>query len=81
MYVKDAKTPTLYLHGLADSSCPSWQSEEMFMALKHMIVDTAMVLYEDSGHEIDASPEHYVDHRRRTVAWFDKYLKGRKETV
>jgi dipeptidyl aminopeptidase/acylaminoacyl peptidase len=81
MYVKDAKTPTLYLHGLADSSCPSWQSEEMFMALKHMRVDTAMVLYEDSGHEIDASPEHYVDHRRRTVAWFDKYLKGRKETV
>lgn len=75
MYAKDAKTPTLFLHGLLDSSCPSWQSEEMFMALKHMKVDTAMVLYECSGHSIDACPEHYVDHRRRTAAWFDKYLK------
>jgi len=37
-------------------------------------VPTALVIYEDEGHAI-RKPEHQVDQRTRTLAWFDRYLK------
>jgi dipeptidyl aminopeptidase/acylaminoacyl peptidase len=37
-------------------------------------VPTQLVIYENEGHGI-RGPEHQRDAARRTLAWFDKFLK------
>jgi dipeptidyl aminopeptidase/acylaminoacyl peptidase len=39
-----------------------------------MNVPSALVIYEGEGHAI-RKPDHQRDIRRRTLAWFDSYLK------
>ena len=38
-----------------------------------MNVPISLVIYPDEGHGI-RQPEHALDARRRTVAWFNRYL-------
>jgi len=72
--IKSATTPTLVLVGERDVECPPAQSLEFWHGLKAQGVPTALVIYEDEGHAI-RKPEHQVDQRTRTLAWFDRYLK------
>ncbi len=74
-YVKQCKTPTLFIHGAWDNVTAVNQAEEMFMALKKLGVDTAMAIYPNEGHGVRNQPQHALDYYRRTVKWFDKYLK------
>lgn len=73
-YIKQAKTPTLVLVGDRDGECPAPQSFEFWHALKALGVPTQLVVYPDEGHMIH-DPEHRRDIIRRTVAWFDQYLR------
>jgi len=72
--IKSATTPTLVLVGERDVECPPAQSLEFWHGLKAQGVPTRLVIYEDEGHAI-RKPEHQVDQRTRTLAWFDQYLK------
>lgn len=72
--IRDAKTPTLLYVGERDVETPAVQSMEFWHGLKAMKVPTTLVIYEGEGHAI-RKPEHQLDQRRRTVAWFEKYLK------
>jgi dipeptidyl aminopeptidase/acylaminoacyl peptidase len=81
MYIKNVKTPTLFLHGHEDSSCPIGQAEEMYMGLKRLGVDTQLVRYLKEGHGTHWKPENRLDLFSRIVAWFDTYLKGQSMTV
>lgn len=72
--IRNAKTPTLIYVGERDVETPAVQSMEFWHGLKAMKVPTTLVIYEGEGHAI-RKPEHQLDQRRRTVAWFDKYLK------
>ncbi len=72
--IKDARTPTLIYVGERDVETPAVQSMEFWHGLRAMKVPTALVIYEGEGHAI-RKPEHQLDQRRRTVAWFEKYLK------
>lgn len=72
--IKSARTPTLVLVGERDVECPPAQSQEFWHGLKAQGVPTALVIYADEGHAI-RKPEHAKDHRDRTLAWFDQYLK------
>jgi dipeptidyl aminopeptidase/acylaminoacyl peptidase len=72
--IKSAKTPTLVLAGERDVECPPAQSQEFWHGLKAMGVPASLVIYADEGHAI-RKPENQRDHRERTLAWFDKYLK------
>jgi dipeptidyl aminopeptidase/acylaminoacyl peptidase len=74
-FIKQAHTPTLITVGERDIEVPPTQSTEYFNALKAMNVPTSLVIYPDEGHGIRA-PDHVADMRRRTVAWFDRYLRG-----
>jgi dipeptidyl aminopeptidase/acylaminoacyl peptidase len=73
-FIKNAKTPTLVLHGERDSEVPTPQGYEFWHALKTLGVPTELVIYTDEGHGI-RDPKHQLDIVERSVAWFDKYLK------
>jgi dipeptidyl aminopeptidase/acylaminoacyl peptidase len=74
-FIKQVKTPTLILVGERDIECPVPQSFEFWHALKTFGVPTQFVVYAGEGHGI-GKPEHRRDILRRTVAWYDRYLKG-----
>jgi dipeptidyl aminopeptidase/acylaminoacyl peptidase len=73
-YVKQAQTPTLFIHGEQDNDVHITQAEEMYTALKRRGVDTVMVRYPREGHGL-REPKHRVDALQRTLDWFDRYLK------
>jgi dipeptidyl aminopeptidase/acylaminoacyl peptidase len=53
---------------------PTPQGYEFWHALKTLGVPTELVIYENEGHGL-RDPEHQRDTVRRTIAWFDKYLR------
>ena len=71
--IKSAHTPTFLYVGERDIEVPPTQSVEYWHALRAMNVSVSLVIYPDEGHAIRA-PEHTLDIRKRTVAWFDRYL-------
>lgn len=73
-YVRQAQTPTLFIHGEQDNDVHITQAEEMYTALKRRGVETVLVRYPREGHGL-REPKHRVDALERTLAWFDRYLK------
>jgi dipeptidyl aminopeptidase/acylaminoacyl peptidase len=73
-FIKNAKTPTLVLHGDRDSEVPTPQGYEFWHALKALGVATQLVIYTNEGHDVRRA-DHRLDIQERTVGWFDKYLK------
>ncbi|HZI87782.1 MAG TPA: S9 family peptidase, partial [Pyrinomonadaceae bacterium] len=73
-YVRQAQTPTLFLHGELDNDVHITQAEEMYMALKRRGVESVLVRYPREGHGL-REPRHRVDAIERTLAWFDRFLK------
>lgn len=74
-YVRQAQTPTLFLHGENDNDVHITQAEEMYMALKRRGVETVLVRYPREGHGL-REPKHRVDALERTLNWFDRFVKG-----
>jgi dipeptidyl aminopeptidase/acylaminoacyl peptidase len=73
-YVRQAQTPTLFIHGENDNDVHITQAEEMYMALKRRGVDTMLVRYPREGHGL-GEPKHRVDALERTIGWFDRYVR------
>jgi dipeptidyl aminopeptidase/acylaminoacyl peptidase len=73
-YVKQAQTPTLFLHGEQDNDVHITQAEEMFTALRRRGVESVFVRYPREGHGL-REPLHRVDALERTLGWFDRFLK------
>ena len=73
-YVKQAQTPTLFIHGEQDNDVHITQAEEMYTALKRRGVETVLLRYPREGHGL-REPRHRVDALERTLAWFDRFLK------
>lgn len=71
--IKTAHTPIFLFAGELDVEVPPTQSVEYWHAMKAMNVPVSLVIYPGEGHGI-RQPEHSLDARRRTVAWFDRYL-------
>lgn len=74
-YIKNCKTPTLFIHGAWDFCTNLNQAETMFTALKKLGVETVLAIYPNEGHGIRRYPSHVYDYFFRSLAWFDKYLK------
>jgi dipeptidyl aminopeptidase/acylaminoacyl peptidase len=74
-YVRQAQTPTLFLHGENDNDVHITQAEEMYMALKRRGVETVLVRYPREGHGL-REPRHRLDALERTLNWFDRYVKS-----
>ena len=73
-YIKQAKTPTLILHGGSDTRVPVGQAQELYMGLKKNNVPVEMVLFPREPHGL-REPRHQLDRMKRETAWFEKYLK------
>lgn len=74
-YVKNVKTPTMILHGQADTRVPLAQAQEFYMALKEMKVPVEFVVYPREGHGFN-EPRHQMDRVQRYVRFFAKYLNA-----
>ena len=69
-----AHTPTLIFDGIDDTSNPVGQSKGLYRALKHLGVETEMVLYPGEGH----SPKllsNNLDMFARILDWYDVHLR------
>jgi dipeptidyl aminopeptidase/acylaminoacyl peptidase len=78
-YIKDVKTPMMFILGEADYRTPPGAGgEEMFRALKFRKIPTVMVRFPDESHELSRSgkPWHRVERLQNIVGWFDHWLLG-----
>ncbi|HTF38152.1 MAG TPA: S9 family peptidase [Blastocatellia bacterium] len=74
-FIKQAKTPTLILHGGSDTRVPPSQAQELYMGLRKNGVPVEMVLFPREPHGL-LEPRHRLDKMRREYAWFSKYVLG-----
>jgi dipeptidyl aminopeptidase/acylaminoacyl peptidase len=74
-YIKQAKTPTLILHGGVDTRVPTGQAQELYMGLRKNGVPVELVFYPREPHGLQ-EPRHRADKMRREYAWFSKYVLG-----
>jgi dienelactone hydrolase len=73
-FIRNVKTPTFAFVGQNDIECPAPQTQEFWHALKALNVPTSIMIYPGEGHSL-RDPEHAADATRRSLAWFDRYLK------
>ncbi|OFW41869.1 MAG: hypothetical protein A3J29_01115 [Acidobacteria bacterium RIFCSPLOWO2_12_FULL_67_14b] len=73
-YANKVRTPTLFLHGENDNDVPIAESEQFFIALKDVGVDTVMVRYPREGHGLRET-RHVIDALDRSIAWYKKFFR------
>lgn len=73
-YIRAVHTPTFEFVGERDIECPAPQTQEFWHALKDLGVPTSIMIYPGEGHAL-REPAHTADALRRTLDWFDRYLK------
>jgi dipeptidyl aminopeptidase/acylaminoacyl peptidase len=76
-FIRNARTPTLILHGANDPANPVGQAMALYRALKHFKVEAQLVTYPREGH-LPREEMHQVDMLRRMLAWFDAHLAAAK---
>jgi dipeptidyl aminopeptidase/acylaminoacyl peptidase len=76
-YIGNARTPTLVLHNEFDLRCPIEQSEQVFVALKKLGVESEMVRFPDEFHGLSRTgrTDRRIARLNHILRWFDKYLK------
>ncbi len=74
-YVNNVKTPTMILHGQADTRVPIPQAEEFYRALYEKHVPVEFVTYPRENHGF-VEPRHIQDRLQRYVVFFGKYLSN-----
>lgn len=66
-------TPTLFMGGQSDFNVPIAGSEQMYQALKALLVPTELVVYPGQFH-LFSRPSYIYDRLQRYFAWLDRYL-------
>lgn len=74
-YLHNVKAPLLVLQGDNDPRVPKEEAEQVVDILTKDGKTVAVHYYANEGHGF-AKRENRIDSARRTVEWFDKYLKG-----
>jgi dipeptidyl aminopeptidase/acylaminoacyl peptidase len=74
-YVSNVKTPTMILHGQADTRVPIAQAEEFYQALYEKHVPVEYVTYPRENHGF-VEPRHIQDRWQRYLVFFGKYLNN-----
>ncbi len=73
-FIRQVRTPTLSVVGAVDIECPAPQTQEFGHALKTLGIPSSTVIYPGEGHRFN-DPAHLADLEKRTLDWFDRYLK------
>ncbi|MGB7283167.1 MAG: S9 family peptidase [Candidatus Acidiferrum sp.] len=74
-YIENVKTPTMILHGQADTRVPIAQAEEFYEALYERHVPVEYVTYPRENHGF-VEPRHIQDRWQRYLVFFGKYLNN-----
>ncbi len=74
-YIRNEKAPLLVLQGENDIRVPKEEAEQVVAILKKEGRTVDAHYYPAEGHGF-SKRENQIDSIRRTVQWFDKYLKG-----
>ena len=77
-FIRQAKTPLLVLQGDNDIRVPKEEAEQIVDILEKVGTVVAAHYYPNEGHGF-AKRENQVDAIRRTIDWFDRYLKAKPE--
>jgi dipeptidyl aminopeptidase/acylaminoacyl peptidase len=72
-HVANVKTPTMLVHGENDNDVPIAESEQFYIALKDVGVETIMVRYPREGHGV-REIGHQIDLMDRSIAWYKKHF-------
>jgi dipeptidyl aminopeptidase/acylaminoacyl peptidase len=72
-HIRNAKTPTLILHGEADDRVSPAEGREMYIALRTLGVETQFVTYPRERHSF-IERKHQLDLIRRVVEWYERFL-------
>jgi dipeptidyl aminopeptidase/acylaminoacyl peptidase len=74
-YIHNVKAPLLVLQGNNDPRVPKEEAEQVVESLRKDGKTVDAHYYPNEGHGFEKR-ENQIDSIRRTVEWFDKYLKG-----
>jgi dipeptidyl aminopeptidase/acylaminoacyl peptidase len=78
-YINNVKTPTMILHGQADTRVPIAQAEEFYRALYDRHIPVEFVVYPRENHGF-VEPRHLQDRMQRYLVFFGKYLNNPQKT-
>jgi dipeptidyl aminopeptidase/acylaminoacyl peptidase len=73
--VENVKTPTIIITGEDDLRTPMSESEQYYMALKLLKVDSMLVRFPDEPHGIEVRPSHHMSVWMNVIGWFERYRK------
>jgi dipeptidyl aminopeptidase/acylaminoacyl peptidase len=73
--LKHVTTPTLIVCGEEDWNVPLINSEQLYLSLRRLGVDTMLLVYPEQPHEF-WRPSYIKDRYLRYAAWYDHFLKG-----
>lgn len=73
-YIGNAKTPTMIMHGEEDMRDALEQSEQIYVALKYLGVDSELILFPGESHGISRT-DRRIERLKHMLRWFDKHLK------
>ena len=78
-YVKNVKTPTLFIHSEEDYRCPMPEGMQMMQAIALQGVETRMCLFHGENHELSRSgkPLHRIRRLKEITDWFEKHTGGK----
>ncbi|HJZ75376.1 MAG TPA: S9 family peptidase [Vicinamibacterales bacterium] len=77
LHADHIKTPTIFLGGEKDFNVPVQGGQQMYQALRSLGIDTQLVIYPNEFHGI-TRPSYVRDRYERYLAWYDKYIMGKK---
>lgn len=72
-HISKVTTPTLVLHGEADTRVATAQGIEMYVALQQVGVESQLVTYPREGHAIHER-KHQEDLLKRVIDWYERFL-------
>ena len=77
-YVKNVKTPTLFIHSEEDYRCPMAEGMQMMQAVALQGVETRMCLFHGENHELSRSgkPLHRIRRLKEITEWFEQHTKA-----
>ena len=79
-HVSSVATPTMVVQGLNDPAAPLSESQQYYMALKQVGVETVLVLYPREGHGLRETA-HIIDNIDRSIAWYEKHFPAANAPV
>ncbi|MCL4407289.1 MAG: S9 family peptidase [Thermotogae bacterium] len=76
-YVKNVKTPIMFIHSMEDYRCYMVEAFQFFTALRYLNKEAKLALFPSENHELSRSgkPYHRIKRLDLILDWFKKHLE------